>query len=170
MVSGDGTKALFDNEAGGHRWQRVSPTERHGRVHTSTITVAVLDLEPEGNYIVREADIDFVATRGSGPGGQARNKVESCIVATHKPTGLSVRIDTRSQYQSRKIALQVLNARLEEMDRFKKMVSQNNDRKIQIGSGMRGDKVRTYREQDDQVTDHRTNKKSSLEHWKKGNW
>jgi len=107
VVEGDGAKALFENEAGGHRYQRVSPTERHGRVHTSTITVAVLDLAGEDNYIIREADVEFVATRGSGPGGQARNKIETCIVATHKPSGLSVRIDSRSQYQNKRIALQV---------------------------------------------------------------
>jgi peptide chain release factor 1 len=170
VVSGDGAKALFENECGGHRWQRVSPTERHGRIHTSTITVAVLDLGNDDHYTIREADIDFVATRGSGPGGQNRNKVETCIVATHKPTGISVRIDTRSQYQNKKIALQVLNARLSEMDRFKKLVEQNNDRKNQIGSGMRGDKIRTYREKDDQVMDHRTNKKMTLSSWLKGTW
>jgi peptide chain release factor 1 len=112
----------------------------------------------------------MTATRGSGPGGQNRNKVESCIIATHKPTGLSVRIDTRSQQQSKKIALQVLSARLEEMDRFKRAVEQNKDRKEQVGQGQRGDKIRTYREQDDQITDHRTNKKSSLSKWIKGNW
>jgi len=170
MIEGDGSKALFENEAGGHRWQRVSPTERHGRVHTSTITVAVLDLESSDNYVVREADIDFVATRGSGPGGQARNKLETCIVATHIPTGLSVRIDSRSQYQNKQIAMQVLKARLSELDAFKKMLEQNKDRKTQIGSGMRGDKIRTYREQDDRMIDHRTNKKSSLGEWVKGNW
>lgn len=170
VIEGDGAKALFENEAGGHRWQRVSPTERHGRVHTSTITVAVLDLENVGNYAVRESDIDFVPAKGRGAGGQSVNKTECCIIATHKPTGLSVRIDTRSQYQSKKIALQVLSARIVEMDRFKKLVEQNKNRKEQVGSGMRGDKIRTYREQDDQITDHRTNKKSSLEQWKKGNW
>lgn len=170
VVEGVGAKETFSNEAGGHRWQRVSPTERHGRVHTSTITVAVLDLEDDGNYAVKESDIDFVATRGSGPGGQARNKLETCIVATHIPTGLSVRIDSRSQYQNKQIAIQVLRARLAELDTFKKMVEQNKDRKTQIGSGMRGDKIRTYREQDDQVTDHITGKKTSLEKWRKGNW
>lgn len=170
VATGAGVKALFENEAGGHRYQRVSPTERHGRVHTSTITVAILDLEDVGNYVIRESDVDFVATRGTGPGGQNRNKVETCIVATHKPSGISVRIDTRSQYQNKKIALQVLNARLSEMDRFKKLVAQNNDRKTQIGTGMRGDKIRTYREQDDRITDHRTNKKFSLSDWVKGNW
>lgn len=112
----------------------------------------------------------MISTRGSGPGGQNRNKVESCIVATHKPTGLSVRIDTRSQYQSRKIALQVLTARLSELDRFKKLIDQNKDRKTQIGSGMRGDKIRTYREQDDLIIDHQSGKKMSLSHWLKGNW
>lgn len=165
VASGEGAKELFENEAGGHRWQGLSGH----RIHTSTITVAVLDLD-NSNFKLNENDIEFVATRGSGPGGQARNKIESCIVATHKPTGLVVRIDTRSQHQSKKIALQVMKARLSEMDHFKKIIEQNKTRKDQVGSGMRGDKIRTYREQDDQITDHRTNKKSSLEHWKKGNW
>lgn len=170
MVRGEGAKELFENESGGHRWQRVSPTERHGRVHTSTITVAVLDLESNDSYQIRENDIEFVASRGSGPGGQHRNKTESCITATHRPTGTSVRIDTKSQYQSKKIALQVLKARLSELDRFKKQIDQNKARQDQIGSGMRGDKIRTYREKDDQITDHRSNKKSSLGNWLKGNW
>jgi peptide chain release factor 1 len=166
IAEGEGAKEMFENECGGHRWQALSGK----RVHTSTITVAILDLDADNDFKLNEADVELISTRGSGPGGQNRNKVESCIVATHRPSGLSVRIDTRSQYQSRKIALQVLGARLGELDRFKKLINKNEERKNQIGSGMRGDKVRTYRERDDLVMDHRTNKKTSLTHWMKGNW
>lgn len=170
LAYGEGARELFANEGGGHRFQRVPPTERSGRVQTSTITVAVLDLDNNNNFQLRESDVEFVATRGSGPGGQNRNKVETCIVATHKPTGLSVRIDTRSQFQNKKLAMQVLAARLSEAEELKKQGEQNATRKSQLGSGMRGDKIRTYREKDDTITDHRTNKKGSLANWLKGNW
>lgn len=162
---------MFSAESGGHRWQRIPPTEKRGRVQTSTITVAVLDVAPSGSNNLHESDIDIAAVRGSGPGGQNRNKVASCIVAVHKPTGISVRIDSeRSQHQNRRIALDVLAARVAEKSMLAIDAARAAERKGQIGSGMRGDKIRTYRVQDDQVVDHRTGKRWTLKNWMRGYW
>lgn len=115
-------------------------------------------------------DVELVATRGSGPGGQHRNKTESCIIATHLPTGISARIDLKSQHQSRQVALQVLAARIYEVERQKVDSARSDVRKGQVGTGQRGDKIRTYRTQDDQVTDHRSGQKWKLTKWLKGDW
>lgn len=163
-------KQLFRNEAGGHRYQRVPPTEKRGRVQTSTVTVAVLDPDAPVRFKLNEADVDIQTTRGSGPGGQHRNKTDSCVVATHKPSGLTVRVDMRSQHQSRSVALQILGARLADAEEDRARNARASARKEQVGSGMRGDKVRTYRSQDDRVTDHRTNRTWSLKSWSRGQW
>jgi peptide chain release factor 1 len=170
LFKGAGAKALFKNEAGGHRWQRIPPTERRGRVQTSTVTVAVLDPEPQQAHRLNMVHVEIVASRGSGPGGQHRNKTESCITATHRPTGISVRIDMRSQHESRRIALGVLGAKLAELASGSVQVERDATRRGQIGAGMRGDKVRTYRTQDDRVTDHRTGCTWSLTKWSRGDW
>ena len=168
---GAGSRALFGQEAGGHRWQRIPPTERRGRVQTSTVTVAVLDPAAPGTPAVAERDVEIVTARGSGPGGQKRNKTETCIIATHRPTGMQVRIDNeRSQHQNRRIALQVLAARLAAAATDRSVRAENELRRDQVGSGERGDKVRTYRVRDDLVTDHRTGKKQRLAAWLRGEW
>jgi peptide chain release factor 1 len=115
-------------------------------------------------------DVAFAYARGSGPGGQHRNKTESCVIAVHVPTGARVRIDLRSQHQSKAMALRVLSARIadEAVDSARRRT--NKTRQAQIGSGMRGDKIRTSRSQDNQVTDHRTGQKWSLDRWLKGDW
>lgn len=164
-IVGDEAPTLFVNEPGGHRWQGQSG----GRVHTSTVTVAVLNPEA-GTSNLNPRDVEITTTKGSGPGGQHRNKTESCVIATHKPSGLSVRIDMRSQYEGRRIALSVLAARLSEAESAKASATRAADRRAQVGSGMRGDKVRTYREQDDQVNDHRTGRTWRLSRWRKGDW
>ena len=170
-VTGAGSRSLFANEAGGHRWQRIPPTEKRGRVHTSTVTVAVLDPDAVVGQVLNPKDVEVVTARGSGPGGQNRNKTESCVVATHRPTGIQVRIDNeRSQHQNRAMAFKVLAARLYEMERERLQGQRESDRRQQVGSGQRGDKVRTYRTQDDQVTDHRLGVKSSLRKWYDGDW
>lgn len=166
IANGNGAKELFENECGGHRWQGLSG----GRVHTSTITVAALDLDAQDDYKIRDTDIEFEAVRGRGHGGQAVNKISSCIIAMHAPTGISVRIDGRSQYHNKIIASQILRARIIESENIKNNNSKNQERKNQIGSGMRGDKVRTYREQDNIVIDHVAGVKLSLDKWRKGNW
>lgn len=166
----EGARRLFANEGGGHRWQRIPPNEKRGRVHTSTITVAVLDPEVEARFALNENDVDLQTTRGSGPGGQHRNKTESCVVATHKKIGISVRVDMRSQHESRRIALKILSAKLRDQTLERGRAARDADRRQQVGTGQRGDKIRTLRTQDDRVTDHRTGQRWSLRSWLRGDW
>lgn len=171
LAHGKGAQEIFKNEPGGHRWQRIPPTEKRGRVHTSTITVAVLQEPTETQVHVRESDLEVKTCRGSGPGGQNRNKTESAIQMTYLPTGLTVRCETeRSQHQNRANALALLRARLWEEQNNKLTGDRAAERKKQVGSGQRADKIRTIRQQDDQVNDHVTGK-----HWKysayvRGDW
>jgi peptide chain release factor 1 len=132
-------------------------------VHTSTVTVAVLP-EPDGSALrIDPRDIEWSTCRGSGAGGQHRNKTESAVQLKHVPTGIVVRCESeRSQHQNRATALTTLRARLWQDLQDKARDGRNADRKSQVGSGMRGDKIRTYRTQDDSVTDHRTGKRTSL--------
>lgn len=131
----------------------------------------MLDPDAAGTVAVREQDVDITTARGSGPGGQKRNKTETCIIATHRPTGLQVRIDNeRSQHQNRRLAMQVLRARLTAADEDRRMRDANDLRRQQVGSGMRGDKIRTYRSRDNLVTDHRNGAKWRLDAWLRGEW
>ncbi len=170
-VSGDDAAALFQNESGGHRWQRVPPNERRGRVHTSTITVAVLP-EPTAETVVLDPrDLDWQTTKGSGAGGQHRNKTESAIDLTHIPTGITVHCETeRSQQQNRRLALGRLRARLlaERVARAKATIDAS--RKKQVGQGMRGDKRRTIRCQGGVVVDHETGRTWRLREYERGDW
>jgi peptide chain release factor 1 len=125
-------------------------------VHTSTVTVAVLEAEADLTFDLTRADVAIKTARGSGPGGQHRNKTDSCVTATHVPTGVRVRIDTRSQHQNRAMALAILADRLEQAHVERERMRRDSARREQLGSGMRGDKIRTYRQADDLVTDHRT--------------
>lgn len=170
IVSGKRVQAIFKDEPGGHRYQRIPPTEKRGRVQTSTITVAVMNPDVPRSFSVPESDIEIRSSRGSGPGGQHRNKTESCITATHIPTGVSVRVDMRSQFQSRSMAVRILTAKLYSEDLETSKNTKDKTRREQVGSGMRGDKVRTYRTQDDRVTDHRTGKVWKLSKWVRGEW
>ena len=166
LVRGEGAEEFF-NETGGHRWQRVPPTEHKGRVHTSTVTVAALAIRTASVYMDPN-DVEIQTTRGSGPGGQHRNTTDSCVLAIHRPTGLSVRIDGRSQIQNRKVALQILATKLEDRHSEQLQERTNRDRKDQVGSGQRGDKIRTYRVRDNIVIDHRTGQKCQLSRWLDG--
>jgi peptide chain release factor 1 len=170
QFSGQGAKQLFGNEAGGHRWQRIPPTEKRGRVHTSTVTVAVLDPEERSTFELDERDVDIKTSRGSGPGGQHRNKTDSCVTATHKPTGVSVKIDMKSQHQSKEMALKILASKIGKSKANAERQNREKLRKEQVGSGMRGDKIRTYRQQDDSVADHVTGKTWTLKKWMRGDW
>lgn len=162
-MSGDDSlvKQLL-NEAGGHRWQRVPPTERKGRVHTSTVTVSVIEVLTEEKFKLLDRDIRIETTRDTGPGGQHRNTTDSCVVMTHLPTGIKAKAAARSQHENRRTARAVLESRVAEHYNQIKYGALSKLRKDQVGSGMRGDKIRTYRERDDVATDHRNEKKVKL--------
>jgi peptide chain release factor 1 len=163
--------AAFHDEAGGHRWQRVPPSEKRGRVHTSTITVAVLPEPTEVEVRIAPGDLDWSTCYGTGPGGQKRNKTESTVLLTHRPTGLQVRCETsRSQQQNRVAALALLRARLWAQEHERLHAERAQERRAQLGSGMRGDKRRTIRVQDGTVVDHVTGKRWELRAYLRGNW
>lgn len=169
-VSGKGATKAFSNEPGGHRWQRVSPTEKRGRVHTSTITIAVLPEKDLKNFSLKEEDLKWSFARGSGKGGQHKNKTDTCVRLTHLPTKISVRIDGRSQSSNKEEALKILTARVSLEQRKAAYQAREKERKSQVGSGQRGDKVRTIRVQDGIVTNHLTNKKTSFKKYRAGNF
>lgn len=171
QVSGKEVKRIFSRESGGHRWQRIPPNEKRGRVHTSTVTVAVLEEPRDVDLVVHEKDIEWTACRGSGAGGQHRNVTDSAVQMTHIPTGIRVRVENeRSQTQNRATAMRVLRARIHEGRKEANAVERAGNRKEQVGSGMRGDKIRTIRAQDGQVTDHQTNKQIRYKDYVRGNW
>ena len=149
-------------EAGGHRWQRIPPTERNGRVHTSTVTVAAFVLRDDVPLRIPDRDIEVRTTRDSGPGGQHRNTTDSCVVMRHKPTGIEAKAANKSQHRNRITARQMLEARVAAFEADKASASTAKARKQMVGSGMRGDKIRTYRTRDDMVNDHRTGRKARL--------
>lgn len=171
MIAGRGAAALFAGERGGHRWQRVPATEKRGRVHTSTITVAVLEEPKLRDQTIRSEDVDVETMRGSGAGGQHRNKTDSAVRARHRPTGIEVRCESeRSQHRNRELALRILAARVADRDRAAADGARSSDRKQQVGSGMRGDKRRTIRTQDDQVTDHVDGRTWRFKSYARGDW
>lgn len=171
QVSGRGAKAAFAQESGGHRWQRVPPNDKRGRVHTSTVTVAVLEEPKESDLRIEERDIEWQTCRGSGAGGQHRNVTESAVQMTHLPTGIRVRVENeRSQHQNRETALRVLRARIFEAREAATTREREDSRRQQVGSGMRGDKIRTIRQQDGQVTDHRSGHQIRYKDYVRGIW
>jgi peptide chain release factor 1 len=168
-VSGPKVKEVFANEAGGHRWQRVPPTEKRGRVQTSTITVAVLPEPTEAQVHISESDIECQMIRGSGSGGQKRNKTSNCCLIKHKPSGLFVRCETeRSLTQNKASAMALLRARLWEQQNNALIGARDSQRRQQVGSGMRGDKRRTIRL--DGVHDHISGKSWEYKSYVKGEW
>lgn len=170
-MTGAGAEQAFAEEGGGHRWQRIPPNEKRGRVHTSTVTVAVLADDAGARVRVDPADLVWRATRGSGAGGQKRNKTSSAIDLVHAPTGISVHSENeRSQSRNRAIAHERLVARIEEAERKARQSARAHDRKGQVGSGMRGDKRRTIRCQDGTVVDHPTGRAWRLAEYLRGNW
>ena len=163
----------FAHEAGGHRWQRIPPTEKRGRVHTSTITVATLP-EPSISEMpewTRGKDFEVRVARGSGPGGQNRNKVETAVTATHLRTGLQSHCESeRSQQQNLDRAVQILRARVFQHFNNLWLSSRASERRLQVGSGERGDKRRTIRVRDAIVTDHIQGKKWALAAYLQGDY
>ncbi|CAB4241582.1 PrfB Protein chain release factor B [uncultured Caudovirales phage] len=159
----------MESEAGGHRIQRIPPTERKGRVHTSTVTVAIID--PEVTAVAfNEQDCDISWFSGTGAGGQHRNKHQNSCRIVHRPTGITAVAQCRSRTNSLTEAMGNIQQRLDETTRSKYNKAIAQDRKQQVGSGERGDKIRTYRFQDDRVQDHRTNKTASVKKVMSGNF
>ena len=149
----------------------MPPTEKRDRVHTSTITVAVLPEPTDVEVRVDERDLDWSTCRGTGSGGQKRNKTESTVLLTHRPSGLQVRCETsRSQQHNRAMALVLLRARLWAAERERIAGARAHDRRAQVGSGMRGDKRRTIRCQDGVVTDHLLGRRWPLRAYLRGEW
>ena len=168
---GAGAGALFAAEAGGHRWQRVPPTEKRGRVHSSTVTIAVLPEPAPTALALPEADLEWSTCRASGSGGQHLQKTDSAVQVRHRPTGLTVRCQSeRSQHQNRLAALATLRARLVAAAAHEAAAARAASRRAQVGTGMRGDKRRTVREQDGQVVDHVDGRTWRLRAYRRGTW
>lgn len=143
-------------ETGVHRVQRVPATEKQGRIHTSTASVAILPLRKKTTIVLNEADLEFETSRSGGAGGQNVNKVETAVRVIHKPTGLDVRSTSeRSQLKNREQALSILTAKLQMLHEEEEAKKYASERKNQIGTGDRSEKIRTYNGPQDRVTDHR---------------
>lgn len=157
-ISGPDVFDLLKNESGVHRVQRVPTTEKRGRIHTSTATIAVLPEIKESEVQINPADLEWQFTTGGGHGGQNVNKVATAVRLTHKPTGIVVQArEERFQEQNRQIALSLLRSRLWERQEEEKLRTVADYRSV-IGRGMRSEKIRTYNFPQDRVTDHRLGK------------
>lgn len=165
---GAGAKAAFAKEAGGHRWQRVPPTERHGRRQSSTITVAVLP-EPAAHELkIASHDLRIETFRSGGSGGQHQNKTESGVRITHIPTGITASSREKSQHRNRELAMSEIRARVAQAASQRVTAGINSARKQQVGSGERSDKIRTIADQRARVENHLNGKRMSIERYMRG--
>jgi len=159
-IDGENVFEDLKQESGVHRIQRIPKTEKSGRVHTSTASVAVLPGTKQKEVQINPSDLEVSFFRSSGPGGQNVNKVETAVRLTHKPTGTVVTSQTgRSQYANREAAMNILRAKLYEKQKIDEQIKLGSLRRDQIGSAERAEKIRTYNFPDDRVTDHRIGKK-----------
>ena len=158
-IKGEGAFSCFKFESGTHRVQRIPVTESNGRIQTSAVTVAVLPEVEAVEIEILPQDIHFESCKSSGAGGQHINKTESAVRLTHKPTGIVVECDSeRSQLQNKEQALAILRAKLYDIKQREQDEKIARDRKSQVGSGDRSEKIRTYNFPQSRVTDHRINK------------
>lgn len=158
-VTGEKVYDILKQEAGVHRVQRIPITEKSGRIHTSTASVAILPKLSLPQIQIKESDLEIEFFRAGGPGGQNVNKVETAVRIRHKPTGIVVSCQVeRSQQRNREIAMEMLKNKLWQMEQEKILGNLTEERKKQIGSQERSEKIRTYNFPQNRVTDHRINK------------
>lgn len=160
-ITGKEASKYFQHERGIHCIQRVPPTERGGRVHTSIVSVAILALPPVCKSELKQSDIEVQTTRGSGPGGQHRNKNDTAVKIIHKPTGLQIYMNGKSQHQNKKQGLRILTEKVRQYYQSEATEKYNSNRHQQLGTKGRGNKIRTYNFKKHRVVDHQLGTKTS---------
>lgn len=158
-IKGEGVYQALKNESGVHRIQRIPKTEKGGRIHTSTASVAILPVPEASDIEIKASDLEVTFSRSGGPGGQNVNKVETAVRILHKPTGIVVfSQEERSQQRNREQAMKILRAKLAEIKTNQRQTQIMTMRREQIGTQERAEKIRTYNFLQDRVTDHRVKK------------